>query len=292
MAPGARSSHAHGEPYSVSRSRKGCAGSASGPRTPAPDQAPESISSSATTGLTAVCQTTACDPYSAIDQALSTTWYRYTSRGAPSLPVPVTQVPAQVRPVILAPSPAGSGRQAATTSRGDTCAAPTATGAAESSPSLCRTLSTAMNSAPRPYLNVTRLASIQRGISSTSSCSTFTHSTGPMPAGKSNTSGSLNGSVVNQPRSRSQMTGGLRHSSIVVQIEKVGAKSYPATTRFAPSLTPMSRISLNMVSAACRAKMSDSPGSTPMPTIASFPRSSHWAASANCSSQSLTPVLL
>ncbi len=58
-----------------------------------------------------------------------------------------------------------------------------------------------MNSSPRPYLKVTRFASIQRGMSSTSSCSTFTHSTGPIPSGKSNTSGSLNGSVVNQPRS-------------------------------------------------------------------------------------------
>ena len=74
-------------------------------------------------------------------------------------------------------------------------------------------------------MNVTRLASIQRGISSTSSCSTLTHSTGPMPSGKSKTSGSLNGSVVNQPRSFSQITGGLRHSSIVVQIENDGAKS-------------------------------------------------------------------
>ncbi len=46
-----------------------------------------------------------------------------------------------------------------------------------------------------------------------------------MPAGKVNTSGSLNGGVVNQPRPFSQMTGGLRHSSIVVQMEKVGAKS-------------------------------------------------------------------
>ena len=46
-----------------------------------------------------------------------------------------------------------------------------------------------------------------------------------MPSGKSNTSGSENGSVVNQPRSRSQTSGGLRHSSIVVQIENVGAKS-------------------------------------------------------------------
>ena len=46
-----------------------------------------------------------------------------------------------------------------------------------------------------------------------------------MPSGKSKTSGSLNGSVVNQPRSFSQITGGLRHSSIVVQMENDGAKS-------------------------------------------------------------------
>ena len=82
-----------------------------------------------------------------------------------------------------------------------------------------------MNSSPSPYLKVTRLQSIQRGTSNTSSCSTFTHSTGPIPSGKSKTSGSEKGAVVNQPRPRSQMTGGLRHSSIVVQIEKVGAKS-------------------------------------------------------------------
>ena len=87
------------------------------------------------------------------------------------------------------------------------------------------TLSTLMNSSPRPYLNVTRLALTQRGTRSTSSCSTLTHSTGPIPSGKSNTSGSLNGGVVYQPRSASQMTGGLRHSSIVVQIENDGAKS-------------------------------------------------------------------
>jgi hypothetical protein len=81
VAAGVRSSQAHGDPYSVSRSRNGRGGSASGPRTPDPVQAPESISSSATTGLTAVCQTTAWEPYSAIDHALSTTWYKYTSRG-------------------------------------------------------------------------------------------------------------------------------------------------------------------------------------------------------------------
>ena len=82
-----------------------------------------------------------------------------------------------------------------------------------------------MNSSPRPYLNVTRLQSIHRGTRSTSSCSTLITSTGPMPSGKSNTSASENGSVVNQPRSFSQITGGLRHSSMVVQIEKDGAKS-------------------------------------------------------------------
>jgi len=50
-----------------------------------------------------------------------------------------------------------------------------------------------MNSVPRPYLKVTRRAWIHRGISSTSSCSTFTHSTGPIPAGKVKTSGSAKG---------------------------------------------------------------------------------------------------
>ena len=82
-----------------------------------------------------------------------------------------------------------------------------------------------MNSDPRPYLKVARRVSTQRGIRSTSSCSTLTHSTGPMPSGKSNTSGSLNGAVVNQPRSCSHTTGGFRHSSMVVQIENDGAKS-------------------------------------------------------------------
>ena len=74
-------------------------------------------------------------------------------------------------------------------------------------------------------MNVTRRQSTQRGISTTSSCSTFTHSIGPIPSGNSNSSGSENGSVVKKPRSRSQTSGGFRHSSIVVQIENVGAKS-------------------------------------------------------------------
>ncbi len=52
-----------------------------------------------------------------------------------------------------------------------------------------------------------------------------------MPSGNTNTSGSLNGGVVNQPASFSQITGGLRHSSIVVQIENDGAKiSLPSSS--------------------------------------------------------------
>ena len=58
-----------------------------------------------------------------------------------------------------------------------------------------------MNSAPSPYLNVTRSTSIHRGMRMTSSCSTLTHCTSPIPSGKVNSSGSLNGSVVYQPRS-------------------------------------------------------------------------------------------
>ena len=57
----------------MSSSRKGTASKASGPSTPAPRQTPVAMSSRATTGLTAVCQTTAWAPNSAIDQALSTT---------------------------------------------------------------------------------------------------------------------------------------------------------------------------------------------------------------------------
>ena len=41
---------------------------------PTPDHVPSASSSSATTGLIAVCQTTACDPYSRMVHSLSTTW--------------------------------------------------------------------------------------------------------------------------------------------------------------------------------------------------------------------------
>ncbi len=63
-----------GAPSSASRSRNGFGGNASGPSTPAPFHTPSSSSSSATTGLTAVCQTTAWLPYSRIVCSLSTTW--------------------------------------------------------------------------------------------------------------------------------------------------------------------------------------------------------------------------
>ena len=103
-------------------------------------------------------------------------------------------------------------------------------------------------------MKVTRFASTQRGMRRTSSCSTLTHSTGPMPSGNSKTSGSENGGVVNQPRSFSHTTGGLRHSSMVVQIEKLGAKislpSSSCTARLAPSRVPSSSISEKRWSAA------------------------------------------
>ena len=44
------------------------------PSTPAPDHTSFAISSSATIGLTAVCQTTACAPHSAMHCSLSATW--------------------------------------------------------------------------------------------------------------------------------------------------------------------------------------------------------------------------
>src|SRR3954470_9176390 len=207
--------------------------------------------------------------------------------------MPVTQSPAQVLPFIRGPTVAGSGSTAATTSRGLTSTPLTRTFSVLSRPRVCSTLRMLMNSSPRPYLNVARLQSTQRGMRSTSSCSTFTHSTGPMPSGKSNTSGSLNGEVVCQSPS-CQTTGGLRHSSIVVHIENDGAKislpSSSVTTRLAPSRVPSSSISPNRWSAAYLANTSESPGSTPIPTSASRPASSQVCATANCSSPSFTPV--
>ena len=131
----ARSSHPPGRPAAAQRDRGTARPERLGAEHSGARPSARGSSSSASTGLTAVCQTTAWEPYSAIDQSLSTTWYRYTSRGDPSVPVPRTQVPAQVSPCMRSPIPAGSGRQAATTSRGETSAPRTSTGAVESSPS-------------------------------------------------------------------------------------------------------------------------------------------------------------
>ena len=54
----------------------------------------------------------------------------------------------------------------------------------------------AMKSAPSAYLKVTLRQSMTRGTRMTSSCSTLTHSTGPMPSGKTKASGAEKGSVV------------------------------------------------------------------------------------------------
>ena len=122
-----------------------------------------------------------------------------------------------------------------------------------------------INCAPRPYLKLTFLASIFCGIKTTSSCSTFTHSTGPIPSGKSKISSSENGSVVYQPRPSSQTSGGFKHSSMVVQMENDGAKSEPATTKLDPSRTVIESIRENNSSLAYLAKTSLRPGSTPIP---------------------------
>ena len=123
-----------------------------------------------------------------------------------------------------------------------------------------------MISSPRPYLKVTFFASTQRGMRSTSSCSTWTHSTGSDAAGEVEDLGlaerregeeaglDVVPAVGADGRSRSHTTGGLRHSSMIVHIENPGAKtSLPSSsrmTRLAPSRVPSSSISLKRWSAA------------------------------------------
>ena len=135
---------------------------------------------------------------------------------------------------------------------------------------------------------------------STSSCSTCTHSTGPMPPGKSNTSGSWNArhrvpAAVRSPaRDASQITGGLRHSSMVVQIENTGEDRSPVLVEHL-EVRPVPGAELvdlgeNRWSDAYRAKTSERPGSTPMPSSASRPASAHRCACANCSVAELEPA--
>ena len=202
----------------------------------------------------------------------------------------MTKVPAHVFPRMRSPSVAGSGSAAATTSRGATSTPRTRTGSVRSSPSLC--------SVSQHVDELLAEAVLERDAAALDPARHEQHLLvldvdaldGADPLREVEHLGLANGSVVYQPRSRSQITGGLRHSSIVVQIEKVGAKSYPSTTRSAPSRTATSSTSAKSSSAACRANTSESPGSTPMPTSASWPASSHDAACANCRSPSFSPV--
>ena len=79
---------------------------------------------------------------------------------------------------------------------------------------------------------------------------------------------------------------------MVVQMEKVGAKSSPSIDRFDPSRTPISSISSNSTSAAYLANTSDSPGSTPMPTSARSPLARHCSSAASCTSPSGAPTMV
>src|SRR5258708_2639598 len=114
----------------------------------------------------------------------------------------------------------------------------TRTGAVDASPVLSSTRRISMNSAPSPYLNDTRRQSIHFGISNTSSCSTSTHSIGPIPSGKTNVSGSENGGSVKNPRSRSHTSGGVGDTPPVVPIENAGGGGQPPPTRSPPPPTP------------------------------------------------------
>jgi hypothetical protein len=82
-----------------------------------------------------------------------------------------------------------------------------------------------MNSDPSPYLKVTRFASIQRGMQQHFLMLHVDAFDRPDPGREREDLGSENGGVVCQPPFFSQTTGGLRHSSMVVQMENVGANS-------------------------------------------------------------------
>ena len=179
----------------------------------------------AMTGLKPVCHATAPSPSSRQHFCASVVWYRYTSRGLPWC-VPSTHVPTIARPIIRSPTCAGSGVIAASTSRGATSTPLTRTLSVRSMPSAWMVLSLSMKSEPSAYLKLAFLSwrppGSQRGSIVTSSCSTLTHSTSPTPSGKGNISGALKGGVVCHSPS-SQTIGGLRHSSIVVQMLNTGA---------------------------------------------------------------------
>ena len=134
-------------------------------------------------------------------------------------------MPAQPLPVMVIVDSTGDGMTLHTKSLGVISASPTLILVVLSARPYSYSVSSFfLNSAGTPYLNVTLLQSISLGTRLTSSCSTFTTSTSPMPPGKLKISGSENCSVHFQcPSGNSSVfshtTGGARHSSIVVHTE-------------------------------------------------------------------------
>ena len=136
----------------------------------------------------------------------SATWYTYTERGVPSMPVPRTHVPAHVRPRMRSPSVAGSGSVAATTSRGATGTPRTVTGS--------RRVEAGLVQHPEHLDELVAEPVLERDASAVDPAGDEQHFLvldvhaldRADVAGKSKVSGSENGAVVNQPRSASQIT--------------------------------------------------------------------------------------
>ena len=265
-----------GESYpSFSRSRNGTASNASGPSTPAPVHVPvgEQLERDhrVDRGL----------PHDRLRAVLAPSSRRCRPRGtgtpragAPSVPVPGHP---RARARLAVHAVAELGRDRAAPRRRRRAARPRRPRTVDRrrsrrGRSCASTCSTSMNSSPSPYLNVTRWQSTQRGISSTSSCSTFTHSTAPMPSGNTNVSGSENGgsrepAAVLLPDHRrvqallDRRPDRERRREVVALDHEVGAVAHA-------DLVDLARRGGRPRSAA---NTSERPGSTPMPTSASSP---------------------
>ena len=217
---------ARARPGRARRSRKGTGSKASGPSTPAPAHVPAASSSSATTGLIAVCHTTACASWRAMVSRVVGQVVEVHLAGRPSIPVPVTQVPAQVRPCMRSPSVAGSGSTAATTSRGETSTPRTVTGVVDDRPVLASTCEHLDELVAEPVLERHALGSRPTaGSAAPLRARRARTRPGRCPRGTRTSPAPRTARSVKNPRSRSHTSGGFRHSSMVVQIENVGAKS-------------------------------------------------------------------
>ena len=157
----------HGKSYWGIRSINGSGFERFAGPTPQPSHLPVANSSMVITGPTAAARLRP-----AHHSVSCTIRYRPLDTDTPAWPCrlacPVIQVPAHVLPDILSPRCDGSGRQAATTSRGATSEPLTRIFCLLSRPSIFKVFSTLMKRSPRPYLNVTRLHLIQRGTSTSS----------------------------------------------------------------------------------------------------------------------------